>query len=390
MKKKKLLILCVFVMIIGVMAIFTGQSDNKSFKKELAINPLNIGNEITKGREYNLENFLTIPDCYVLINGEKVNSSTVFPVQYGDYVDIHLAWTFPNSGLTLTTQDTFVYEFPSNLTFAEIENGPVRDGGETVGYYQIKDNKVTIKYISEDFVKQSNISGTLTVSGQVTSNTTPGENGGRVDLEIPGVGTFPIYVEPEGSLSLNKTINKKIDTDTYEYKLEVESVEENTEVIIGDNLGDYLHLDKDTIKIEKNGVDITDSIDILYDQISGNTSVEFIFMIDKMENGDKITVTYQADVDDKGFIWDINSNDDMYQRVANLTNLAGVVSKENPTWLYDSTTVETGKSAVNKEGYYDADNSVIWWNIYVMPGEKGVTLSDYFENQEFIEGNLSW
>ena len=388
MTKNKILLIILLVITVGALAIFTGQGENKSNKKELATAPLSVGNEITEGKEYNLENFLEIDDCYVLINGEKVNSSTVFPVEYGDLIDIHLAWSFPNSGLTLTTNDTFTYEFPSNLTFPEIENGLVRDGSQIVGYYTIHNNKVTIQYTDEDFVNQSNIIGTLNVSGEVTSDTTSGENGGRVDLEIPGVGTFPIYVEPQGSLSLNKTINKKIDTDTYEYKIEVKSEEENTEVIIGDNLGDYLHLNKDSIKIEKNGVDITDSIDILYDQISGNTSVEFIFMVDKMADNDTITVTYQADVDDKGFIWDINSNEDMYQRVANLTNLAGTVSKENPTWLYDSTTVETGKGATYKEGYYDADNNVLWWNIYVKKKKKGVTLSDYFENQEFIEGTL--
>ena len=151
---------------------------------------------------------MEIADCYVLINGEKVKSSTVFPVEYGDYIDIHLAWAFPNSGLTLTSNDTFTYEFPSNLTFPEIENGLVRDGSQIVGYYTIHNNKVTIQYTDEDFVNQSNITGTLNVSGEVTSDTTSGENGGRVDLEIPGVGTFPIYVEPQGSLSLNKTINK--------------------------------------------------------------------------------------------------------------------------------------------------------------------------------------
>ncbi len=388
MSKNKILLIILLVITVGVLAIFTGQGENKSNKKELATAPLSVGSEITEGREYNLENYLDVDSSYILINDEKVDSSTEVSVNYGDFVEIHLAWTFSNSGLTLTTNDTFTYEFPSSLTFADVENGFVRDGGDIVGYYTIKDNKVTIQYNDEDFVQQSNITGTLNVSGEVTSSTTSGDNGGRVDLEIPGIGTFPIYVEPQGSLSLNKTINKKIDTDTYEYKLEVTSTEENTEVIIGDNLGDYLHLDKDSIKIEKNGVDITDDTEIYYDQYSGNTSIEFIFMVSEMNDGDVITVTYQADVDDKGFIWDYNSSEEQYKTLTNLTNIAGAVSKENPTWLYDSTTVETGKAAVNKEGYYDENTGVIWWNIYVMPGEKGVTLSDCFENQEFVPGTL--
>ncbi len=381
MDKKKILLI-LLVVTIGVLAIFTGGSQNKSSKKEMAISPLSVGSEITEGREYNLENYLTISDCYVMINGEKINSSTVFPVEYGDLIDIHLAWNLPNSGLILTTNDTFIYELPSNLKFSNIENGPVRDGSEIIGYYSINNNKVTIKYTDEDFVKQSNIIGTLNVSGEVTSDTTPGENGGRVDLEIPGVGTFPVYVQPEGSLSLNKTINKKIDTDTYEYKLEVKSVEENTEVIIGDNLGDYLHLDKNSIKIEKNGTDITDSVNIYYDQFYGSNTIEFIFMIDKMANDDIITVTYRADVDEKGFIWDYNDSNNQYQTLMNLTNIAGVVSKENPTWLYDSTTVETGKGAVLKYGNYN--NGAVNWTIYVMPGEKGVTLTDVLGDNQYI------
>ena len=388
MRGKKYLLLLLLVIVVGVMAIFTGQGENQNLKKDLSINPLNLGNEITEGKEYSLEDYLDIEDCYVLINGEKVNSSTVFPVKYGDFVDIHLAWTFPNSGLTLTTNDTFTYEFPSNLTFADVENGPVRDGSNIIGYYSIYNNKVTIKYTDADFVKQSNITGTLNVSGEVTSNTTPGENGGRVDLDIPGIGTFPIYVEPEGSLSLDKTINQKIDTDTYEYKVEIKSVEENTEVVFADIMGDYLHLNKNSIKIEKNGQDITSDTSILYDLQYGNLLFDFGFVIDKMSDEDVITVTYQADIDEKGFIWDYNDSDNQYQTMVNLTNIAGTMSKENSTWVTDQTTVETSKAASIKEGYYN-DNGTVSWSVYVMPGAKGVTLTDILgENQTINPASL--
>ena len=338
--------------------------------------------------EYDLLDFLSIKDCYVMINGDKINSSTTFPVNYGDSVDIHLEWSLPNSGFGFTTDDTFVYQFPSNLSFANIEYGAIKDGADVVGYYSIKDNKVTIRYTDEEFLKLSNISGTLNVSGQVTEATTGGENGGRVDLEIPGVGTFPIYVEPQGSLGINKTV-KKIENGIYEFELEVTSVDENTNVVIGDNMGDYIHLNKDSIKIYNNNKEITDDVDIHYNYPYGDSEIEFIFMIPKMEDDDKIVVIYQASVDGKGYLWDFNSSIDQYERLENLTNIAGTRSDENPTWSYDSVTVETSKSTVFKEGYYDKDKEIFWWNIYVMPGEKGTTLSDYFEGQEFIEGSLT-
>ena len=383
------------VLLFGVFVMLNISFDNETNVKKISLN----NNEISprqmdatvfaNGTEYDLSNYIDDEESYVMINDEKVDGTTVPSVNYGDSVDIHIAWSLPNSGLVYTTNDTFVYQFPSNLTFANIELGPIRNGSDIVGYYSIVDNKVTIRYTDENFLNLSNIVGTLNATGTVTNDTTGGTEGGRVDLNIPGVGTFPIYVEPEGSLGLNKTINRKIDTDTYEYKLEVTSQQTNTNVIVGDNLGEYLTLNKNSIKIEHNGRDITKDVEMRYDyQIDDSTVADFIFLIPEMEDDDVITVTYQADVAEAGFIWDYTSSEDQYNRLMNLTNVAGAWSNENPEGVFDSTIIDTGKGAVSKTGSYNANSDVISWTIYVMPGEKGVTLSDYFENQEFVQGSL--
>ena len=383
------------VLLFGVFVMLNISFDNETNVKKISLN----NNEISprqmdatvfaNGTEYDLSNYIDDEESYVMINDEKVDGTTVPSVNYRDSVDIHIAWSLPNSGLVYTTNDTFVYQFPSNLTFANIELGPIRNGSDIVGYYSIVDNKVTIRYTDENFLNLSNIVGTLNATGTVTNATTGGTEGGRVDLNIPGVGTFPIYVEPEGSLGLNKTINRKIDTDTYEYKLEVTSQQTNTNVIVGDNLGEYLTLNKNSIKIEHNGRDITKDVEMRYDyQIDDSTVADFIFLIPEMEDDDVITVTYQADVAEAGFIWDYTSSEDQYNRLMNLTNVAGAWSNENPEGVFDSTIIDTGKGAVSKTGSYNANSDVISWTIYVMPGEKGVTLSDYFENQEFVQGSL--
>ena len=392
---KKYLGAVVIVLLFGVFVVLNISFNKETNVKEISLNnneisPKQMGKSLfANGMEHDLSTYIDTEESYVMINDEIVDGTTIPSVNYGDSVDIHLAWSLPNSGLVYTTNDTFVYQFPNNLTFANIEFGPIRNGSDIVGYYSIVDNKVTIRYTDENFLKLSNIVGTLNATGTVTSATTGGSEGGRVDLNIPGVGTFPIYVEPKGSLGLNKTINKKIDTDTYEYKLEVTSQQTNTDVIVGDNLGEYLTLDRSSIKIEHNGKDITEDVEMHYDYpLDNNTVADFIFLVPEMKDNDVITVTYRADVAEAGFIWDYTSSEDQYDRLMKLTNIAGAWSKENSEGVFDSTTVNTGKGAVYKTGTYDAKTDVISWTIYVMPGEKGVTLSDYFENQEFVEGSL--
>ena len=385
MVKKKILLIGLLV-IIGGLAILSGQGENHSAKKQLANVPLHqLGGNLFGGTEYNLEDFLSSEKSYVKINGVRVTADRTTPVHIGDILDIHLEWALPNNALTLTTNDTFILQFPDTLTFDDVDNGPVKDGTETVGYYTLVNNKVTLKYTDEEFVKQSNITGTLNLSGRVTEKTAGSPEGGKVDLEIPGVGTIPVYVQPDGSLGINKTITQKIDADTYEQQIVVTSTETNTNVIIGDNMGEYLILNKSSIKIEKNGIDITKDVTVYYDQsFDGVNNLAFVFMLDKLEDGDKVVVTYQLDVAEDAFIWDFTSWEDQYDTNMKLYNLAGTRSDENPVWVYDQTLIENYKSTAYKRGYYDKDSNVVTWEIYVLPGEKGITIKDVLgENQTF-------
>ena len=73
------------------------------------------------------------------------------------------------------------------------------------------------------------------MSGKITESSYNSGDGGVIDLDIPGVGTVVVNVNPVSALRINKSVTK-IDTDTYEFKVEVRSITDNTNVVITDTM----------------------------------------------------------------------------------------------------------------------------------------------------------
>ena len=393
MRKKGLL--AIIISLLLTLIIVIGSDNNMSNTTTVSFANANFLNQtnnlLSTGQTYNLENYIISENSYIKINGKIVEDlSEVNPVNYGDAIEIYLAWNLPNSGLNLSTKDTFVFRLPDNLSFEDVEDGLVRNGADIVGTYTIKDHKITIQYTDEDFVKLSNINGNLTVQGVVSKSTTSGENGGRVDLNIPGIGTIPIYVNPQSSLSLNKDL-EKINSNTYEFTVEVEAFGTNNSVVIADVMGDYLTMNRSSLAVyNEDGENITSQINFLFDQPYGNNILDFVILCDQMLDGEKLVIVYQVTIDDGAFIIDPNSSQaEIEDYVTKLTNEAAATSNETQDWVYDSVFVETYKAMAIKDGQYDEESNIVQWYIAVMPGEMGVTLKDVLgPNQNYIEGSL--
>ena len=342
------------------------------------IQKLSTSHFVREVGNYNLADYLN-ENSYFTIDGTKVDEDFKDTVEYGDVIDIHLEWSLPNT-TDWTTENTFSYELPAGFTFTNVQNGVIRNGAEAVGVYTISGNQVTIRYTDEEFLKLSNITGTLNVSGEITESAIGGGDGGRIDLEIPGVGTVIINVKPTSALKIHKSV-KEIDTDTQEFTVEVTAITDNTNVVITDSMGQYLELITDSFKITKadSNQNVQDMTDKIKPTINGTTG--FVYTIDKLNKGDVVTITYRANVLDGGFISSSTDND--------LRNTARVKSDELPNEITATALVSTYKADVSKDGRYDFSDHTAVWTITVKPGEKGVTLKDVIADGQEITGDIT-
>lgn len=321
---------------------------------------------------HDLNDYLT-EDSYFEINGEKIEEGFDENINFGDIINIHLEWSLTNV-MTWTTNDVFSYELPSGFEFTNVQNGYIKNGIQNVGVYTISENMVTIKYTDSEFLKLSNITGTLNVSGKITEKSFDTSDGETIELNIPGVGTIIINVNPVNALAINKSVTK-IDTDIYEFKVEVKSITDNTNVVITDTMGKYLELIYDSLSITNNGKEMTDGVTLDIKSVTN-----FVYQIDKLNEDDEIIITYRAKVLDGGFISSSTDND--------LKNTASVKSDELPSEISDWVVVTLKKAGLSKSGSYNIEDNTVTWTIIINPGEKRVTLEDKILDNQEITGNI--
>lgn len=356
----------------GVTTALNGNQISTNFNNNQISTQSLTTSQFVREVNHDLADYLIPENSYFAINGQELDEDIT--VNYGDEIDVHLEWSLPNTE-RWTTDDVFTYQLPEGSEFTNVQNGPVRnESGQTVGVYTITNNKVTIQYTDENFVKLSNIVGALNVSGKITESSYNGGDGGVIDLNIPGVGHILVNINPTSALRINKSVTK-IDTDTYEFKVVVRSITDNTNVVITDTMGKYLELVSDSLSITNNGNEMTDGF-----ILNVNSSTNFVYEIEKLNKGDEVVITYQANVLDGGFISSSTDND--------LRNTASVKSDELPNAISASALVTTKKASLSKSGSYNISDNTVTWTIIVKPGEKGVTLEDIISDDQEITGNI--
>lgn len=356
----------------GVTTALNGNQISTNFNNNQISTQSLTTSQFVREVNHDLADYLIPENSYFAINGQELDEDIT--VNYGDEIDVHLEWSLPNTE-RWTTDDVFTYQLPEGFEFTNVQNGPVRnESGQTVGVYTITNNKVTIQYTDENFVKLSNIVGALNVSGKITESSYNGGDGGVIDLNIPGVGHILVNINPTSALRINKSVTK-IDTDTYEFKVVVRSITDNTNVVITDTMGKYLELVSDSLSITNNGNEMTDGF-----ILNVNSSTNFVYEIEKLNKGDEVVITYQANVLDGGFISSSTDND--------LRNTASVKSDELPNAISASALVTTKKASLSKSGSYNISDNTVTWTIIVKPGEKGVTLEDIISDDQEITGNI--
>ncbi len=356
----------------GVTTALNGNQISTNFNNNQISTQSLTTSQFVREVNHDLADYLIPENSYFAINGQELDEDIT--VNYGDEIDVHLEWSLPNTK-RWTTDDVFTYQLPEGFEFTNVQNGPVRnESGQTVGVYTITNNKVTIQYTDENFVKLSNIVGALNVSGKITESSYNGGDGGVIDLNIPGVGHILVNINPTSALRINKSVTK-IDTDTYEFKVVVRSITDNTNVVITDTMGKYLELVSDSLSITNNGNEMTDGF-----ILNVNSSTNFVYEIEKLNKGDEVVITYQANVLDGGFISSSTDND--------LRNTASVKSDELPNAISASALVTTKKASLSKSGSYNISDNTVTWTIIVKPGEKGVTLEDIISDDQEITGNI--
>ncbi|SHK93930.1 collagen binding domain-containing protein, partial [Hespellia stercorisuis] len=337
--------------------------------------------------EKNLEETASSVTATIKINGTEVKPGQPVNVKYGD-VAVVLGWAFSNDTV-IVKGDSFTYQLPVKINFTN-DSGELKNGGTTVGTYKIENSMITLTYTSEKFCQESDRSGTLTFSGQLTKDATGGNNGGDASFEFPGVGSFPVTVDRENGndgIRIAKSDASKVEGAGNEMKrsfiLTVTATGEQNNVVITDTMGQYLQLDTSSVKFYSDAdcsQQVTDGITQTSVSASG-----FEYKVAKMTDGQKLYVKYTVTLDKNAYKG--SSDDDR-------RNTVKVTSTEDPNGGSDNKVVPVNKTWGYKDGAYDEQNNVINWSIFVNNNGdyldiSGTKVKDTLgDNQTFVEGSF--
>ena len=174
-------------------------------------------------------------------------------IPYGSNIDIKLVWGFIDSEFPTKDNYTMVYTLPEGISIEDCYGKELKDGTETVGYFDVSGRTITIRYdageLSEQFFNKSNRHGSLILSGTLNGSFTNDHEGGDSTIDLPGVGSFIIHMDRDTSndkVEVEK-IGGKVTGNTNdlsaEFKLKVSATGPQTNIIVTDTMEENMKLD---------------------------------------------------------------------------------------------------------------------------------------------------
>ena len=174
-------------------------------------------------------------------------------IPYGSNIDIKLVWGFIDSEFPTKDNYTMVYTLPEGISIEDCYGKELKDGTETVGYFDVSGRTITIRYnageLSEQFFNKSNRHGSLILSGTLNGSFTNDHEGGDSTIDLPGVGSFIIHMDRDTSndkVEVEK-IGGKVTGNTNdlsaEFKLKVSATGPQTNIIVTDTMDENMKLD---------------------------------------------------------------------------------------------------------------------------------------------------
>ena len=221
-------------------------------------------------------------------------------ITYGDEIICELDWSIPD-GFALTTDDILVYDLPSVMDF-EQKSGPIVNGSDVIGDYEIVGNQIRLNYTSADFCAEHERQGHLAFSGSVEKNPAGTTEPDDILISFEGIADITVHVVPPVSgayLTVDKIFTPVDETNhIYSCRIPITATGDQTNIKVSDTMwpgmelyGGFPVIYSDS---EYNNV-FSDHTAFAFD---GGDNRTFSCTIDSLADGQTVYMLYQVQVND--------------------------------------------------------------------------------------------
>ena len=294
---------------------------------------------------------------------ENLNEKGVIKdLYYGDTIMVEMSWAFDDD-YEFSTDDVFVYNLPTNVTFYGKDNSPVMKGQNQIGTYSIKGSKIIIQYSDAQFCSDKKRAGKLSFSGVIGSAADPNLPEENVDIHFPNDVDITLHMVPrpvEAGLKISKSFvdpNKRPSDDIYVCNISIEAIKNHTNVKFVDYMYPGMGLISDveffTDPDRKVPLDSSRYSNLSAPMNGRDISCDF----DHLDDGEIIYIRYKVKVDPAMYEWktankyieDNNyGNEYPNQYEGRIPNVAKVKSDQVPDFMNDWADINTLRASFNK------------------------------------------
>lgn len=221
-------------------------------------------------------------------------------ITYGDEIICELDWSIPD-GFALTTDDILVYDLPSVMDF-EQKSGPIVNGSDVIGDYEIVGNQIRLNYTSADFCAEHERHGHLAFSGSVEKNPAGTTEPDDILISFEGIADITVHVVPPVSgayLTVDKIFTPVDETNhIYSCRIPITATGDQTNIKVSDTMwpgmelyGGFPVIYSDS---DYNNV-FSDHTAFAFD---GGDNRTFSCTIDSLADGQTVYMLYQVQVND--------------------------------------------------------------------------------------------
>lgn len=320
------------------------------------------------------------------VNGIETTIDDSVILNNGDKIEVRLTWEIDNTSTSKIDADTdMTYDLKATGVTLTNNAGNVYSNGMSVGTFTIDENGVLhINITNDQLLSQSDITGAVTILGEINVSDMNEDSEGQVQAEIAGTTITVQKVDPTGAPTVNKTTDGDVYIDDkgnicQDYKVTVAANANADGLTFTDTMGEYLSLVEGSFKVD--GIEPEPTV-----TSSGQT---FTYEFDNVTIQDIYVITYTLQISPDAYKSDFNTWD--YN-----TEIKNKAHVETGFGESDSTvSISNGKKWIEKkQPSVNSDTGEITWTIVVNDGAAlslaGAVLKDKLpEGLELVEGSIT-
>ncbi len=294
------------------------------------------------------------------VNGIETTIDDSVILNNGDKIEVRLTWEIDNTSTSKIDADTdMTYDLKATGVTLTNNAGNVYSNGMSVGTFTIDENGVLhINITNDQLLSQSDITGAVTILGEINVSDMNEDSEGQVQAEIAGTTITVQKVDPTGAPTVNKTTDGDVYIDDkgnicQDYKVTVAANANADGLTFTDTMGEYLSLVEGSFKVD--GIEPEPTV-----TSSGQT---FTYEFDNVTIQDIYVITYTLQISPDAYKSDFNTWD--YN-----TEIKNKAHVETSFGESDSTvSISNGKKWIEKkQPSVNSDTGEITWTIVVNDG----------------------